>query len=353
MTSCKSASALEAVKSAHLIALAPFVFQGAACLLEFGLLALLEKSQKNGITLTEAQSKTELSEYAVETLFQFGTSCKLIEKKRQKYFLTKTGWFLLNDPFVGANFAFAKDVCYRGLENLNSSFKEQKPAGLSVFGNGKSLYPALATLPEPAKTSWFRFDHTYSDKAFRELADLVVTFGPLKIFDIGGNTGRWSLLYAEKDPKAHIYIHDLPQQCSLARQLIEEKGLSHRIKTVEIDVLEADSFPYADADLWLMSQFLDCFKKEQIVSILKKVRRNLTGKARLLILEPCVGNQPFETGDQCLSALSLYFTAIANGNSRFYTLEEFEECIKAAGLVLEKVTGPLGTGHSLLICRAP
>lgn len=353
MKSCKPSSALEALEDAHQIALAPFVFQATACLLDFGLLALLEKSQKNGLTLTEAQSESRLSRYAVETLFQFATSFRLIEKKGQKYFLAKSGWFLLNDPFVRTNFSFTKDVCYRGLENLKTSFLENRPAGLSALGNWNILYPALSKLPEPAKTSWFRFDHLYSDTAFRELSELVFRYKPHKIFDVGGNTGKWSILYAEREPNVQIYIHDLPQQCLLAREQIEEKGLSKRVKTVEIDVLKADSFPYSDADLWLMSQFLDCFEKEEITSILRKVKNKLTENARLLILEPCVGAQPFETGDQCLSALSLYFTAIANGNSRFYTLEEFEECIRVAGLSIEKIEGPLGTGHTLIICRAP
>ena len=157
--------------------------------------------------------------------------------------------------------------------------------------------------------------------------------------------------YASMDPTVEIKIHDLPEQCLVAKKNIQQHGLSSQISTVALDVLKIKSFPYSDADVWLMSQFLDCFHKDEITSILKKVRMNLAPNSRLLILEPFIGNQPFEIGDLCLAAMSLYFTAIANGTSRFYQVSEFEKCIEDAGLVIEEEVGPLGTGHTLLICR--
>ena len=100
-----------------------------------------------------------------------------------------------------------------------------------------------------------------------------------------------------------------------------------------------------------MSQFLDCFGEEQIVRILSLVRRAMKPGSRIFVLEPLIGGQPFEIGDRCLSAFSLYFTAMANGTSRFYALQELEELAARAGLEVESAHHGLGIGHSLLILK--
>ena len=48
---------------------------------------------------------------------------------------------------------------------------------------------------------------------------------------------------------------------------------------------------------------------------------------------------------------SLYFAAIANGNSKMYNTEDLETCIEAAGLRIEHIHDGLGHGHSILVCR--
>jgi hypothetical protein len=48
---------------------------------------------------------------------------------------------------------------------------------------------------------------------------------------------------------------------------------------------------------------------------------------------------------------SLYFTAIANGNSRMYTSDIFYDLIDKAGLSVEKSIDEIGVGHTLLQCR--
>jgi hypothetical protein len=47
---------------------------------------------------------------------------------------------------------------------------------------------------------------------------------------------------------------------------------------------------------------------------------------------------------------SLYFTAVANGNSRMYSFEDMERMIKAAGLEITEVTENLGICQTLISC---
>lgn len=97
-----------------------------------------------------------------------------------------------------------------------------------------------------------------------------------------------------------------------------------------------------------MSQFLDCFSMEEIVSILSRAREAMGDNTRIYIMETLWDRQRFEPAAFCLTMTSLYFTAIANGNSKMYRTEDLEECIAKAGLEIEEIYDGLGHGHSIL-----
>ena len=100
-----------------------------------------------------------------------------------------------------------------------------------------------------------------------------------------------------------------------------------------------------------MSQFLDCFSEEEVTSILTRAARSMSGESRLYIMETFWNRQKFDTAAYCLTQISLYFTAMANGNSKMYHSDDMERCIKAAGLEIEKIDDHLGMGHSIVQCR--
>lgn len=97
-----------------------------------------------------------------------------------------------------------------------------------------------------------------------------------------------------------------------------------------------------------MSQFLDCFSMEEIVSILIRAKEAMGPTTRLYIMETLWDRQRFETAAFCLTMTSLYFTAIANGNSKMYHTEDMAECIDKAGLEIEEIYDGLGQGHSII-----
>lgn len=100
-----------------------------------------------------------------------------------------------------------------------------------------------------------------------------------------------------------------------------------------------------------MSQFLDCFSMEQIVDILLKAKAAMTSDTRLYIMETLWDRQRFEPAAFCLTMTSLYFSAIANGNSKMYNTEDLKSCIEKAGMEIEEIYDNLGQGHSILKCK--
>ena len=348
-TSGAPLSALEAITEAQKIAFAPMLFQACWSLRETGLLAALDQAGSEGMTLEQAATACQLSPYAVGVLFDMGISGRVIAHEANRYQLTKVGHFLLHDAMTRVNMEFTQHVCYQAMGHLLSSVQEGKPAGLSVFGDWPTIYPALSQLPEPARQSWFDFDHYYSDRAFAAALPHILALKPRHLYDVGGNTGKWALTCAKADPALQITLLDLPEQLALARKNIEAAGVADRVRGHAVDLLQATTLP-GDADIWWMSQFLDCFSLEQITAILTLIRRSMKPDARIAILELFPDRQSFPAASFSLNATSLYFTTLANGNSRFYPSADLLYCLEQAGLRLEQQLDNVGVqGHTLLL----
>jgi len=142
----------------------------------------------------------------------------------------------------------------------------------------------------------------------------------------------------------------LPPRIALTRENIENAGFSHRIACHEVDMLGDLHLP-AEADVGWMSQFLDGFSPEQVVTMLDPVADVIKPGAKLFIMEPFWDAQNIEAASFSLNASSLYFTCMANGNSRFYCIETFYHYLDKAGFQSdERHDGP-GVGHTLLQCQ--
>ncbi|MDR1123362.1 MAG: class I SAM-dependent methyltransferase, partial [Elusimicrobiota bacterium] len=264
---------------------------------------------------------------------------------------TKTAQCFLYDDMTRVNMDFVNDVCYQGAFYLKESFENGRPEGLKVFGGWDTVYEGLAALPPQVRKSWFAFDHFYSDNAFEDIIKIILTQNPREVFDAGCNTGKFELAFFKAGFKGRMTLLDLPRQLAAARQNLEAAGFAGNCAFYPINMLdEKTKFPPAP-DAVLMSQFLDCFAPREIVMIIKKAAAVMGKDSRLYILEPFWDNQRFEAAKLALTHTSLYFTAIANGNSKMYSQSELENCIKQAGLKLLKARQNIGAHeYTLLEC---
>ncbi len=349
-------SAREAQRLAEFIAWGPVVFQASRLMVKFGILDAL-RDNDGGLTEDEVVEKIGLSKYAVKCLLEaslcIGTV--IVDTKTDKYTISKTGWFLLNDQATKVNMDFNHDVNYEGWFNLEESLKEGRPAGLKHFGDWPTIYEGLSSLPEHVQKSWFGFDHFYSDSSFPEALEIVFKKHTTRsLYDVGGNTGKWALQCVGYDKDVEVTILDLPQQIGMMKANVAGKEGADRIYGHGINLLDDSKlFPQREGGLdaiW-MSQFLDCFSEEQIVSILTRAKAAMTSDTRLYIMETLWDRQRFEPAAFCLTMTSLYFTALANGNSKMYHSEDMIRLIDTAGLHVEDIYDGLGQGHSIIVCR--
>ena len=346
-------SAREAQRMAEFISFGPMVFQATRLLVKYGILELL-REHREGLTEEMIIKETELPEYTVKCLLEAGLciGTVLVDVDTDRFTISKVGWFLLTDEATKVNMDFNNDVNYEGFFHLDESFKERRPAGLKHFGDWPTIYEGLSSLPEPAKTSWFAFDHFYSNNSFEEALKIIFDRPVRYLLDVGGNTGKWALQCVGYNPDVEVTILDLPQQVEMMRKETAGKPGADRIHGCGGNLLDpATKFPRdKEYDVIWMSQFLDCFSKEEIVSILKRAAEVLHPGARLCIMELLWNRQRFEPAAFCLTMTSLYFTAMANGNSKMYYSEDMIGLIERAGMKVERIIDGIGQGHNIIVC---
>lgn len=343
--------ALEAIDRAQMIAFAPYVWEASRLLRDKGILHAVEASRNEGITINEVAAQVDMSLYGVRILLEAGLGIGLVYRKEDRYFLAKTGHILLNHEMTRVNFDFMRDVCYKGSSTMEESIEKNKPEGLKTLGDWSTLYEGLSAFPSPAKESWLAFDHYYSDNAFPEALPIVFNTPPVKMLDIGGNTGKWTLACLEYNGQVSMGIVDLPGQLKMAKQNIDAAGFGDRVAYHEHNVLDASlELPSGYDTIW-MSQFLDCFADNEIVSILEKCYRVSDENTRIFINETFWDRQRFPTSAFALQMTSLYFTNIANGNSQMYDSKVFYRLIDQAGFTIVQQHDLIGLSHTILELR--
>jgi len=347
-------SAREAQRLAEFIAFSPVVFQISRLMVKLGVLDLLRNAD-NGMTQEEIAAKTGLSLYAVKVLTEASLSIGtvIVDAETNRFYLAKTGWFLLNDPATKVNLDFNHDVNYMGMFRLEEALKEGIPAGLKHFGDWPTIYEGLSSLPADVQKSWFAFDHFYSDSSFEEALKIVFADSPQTLLDVGGNTGRWALRCVGYNADVNVTVVDLPQQLEMMKAYTQGKNGAERIDGYGMNLLDDSQQLPTDKhyDVIWMSQFLDCFNEEQVTSILRRAARIMDADTRLYIMETVWDRQRFEPAAFCLTMTSVYFTAMANGNSKMFNTDDLVRLIGNAGMEVEQTYDCLGQAHTILKCK--
>jgi hypothetical protein len=347
----KPLKAIEALQEAQKIAFAPYVFQASISLRKLGILDFIFE-KRDGASICEISKATSVSEYGVGVLLEIAESSDIVSlNDDNKYELTKTGYFLAFDKTVNANINFNNDICYKGLYHLNDSIVNGKAEGLKELGDWPTIYEGLSQLTEIQQKSWFEFDHHYSDYVFNDALKVVFKKEPKTLFDIGGNTGKFAISCCDFNEDVKIKIFDLPGQLNKALKNAKNSGFENRIEGFQIDWLSENPKIPQGADVIWMSQFLDCFSKKEIVKILSTCANSMDENTELFIMETFTDRQKFDNAKFILEATSLYFTAMANGNSKMYKATELINLLEDAGLYLVEDINQIGENHTILVCK--
>lgn len=339
-------SAVEALVDAQKIVFSPMIFQTIGTMLDLGILKLIDKKPVSANLIME---KLQISEYAVNTILESAQVFGVVDCDKEGLFsVTKLGKSFLYDQMTIVNFNFIRNCCYLGASEMTESFLREKPMGLKKFyKDGDTLYPLLPQMSEIFKKSWYEFDNYYSDNCFEEVYNIIASQHPEKFFDIGGNTGGFEKVCLVKNPNIDISMLDLKANI----EVVSKNSQLKKCKFYSVNMLEEEPNLPKISGAVLMSQFLDCFSKAQIKRILENIKKSADKETKVYILEPFTDNQYFEASKLSLIEISLYFTCMANGNSKMYKKSEMIQLVKDAGLEVSNIYENIGTHeYTLLEC---
>ncbi|MDO8702699.1 MAG: SAM-dependent methyltransferase, partial [Undibacterium sp.] len=220
----KGQSAFAARFEAQKIAFGPVVFQCVRYAWKRGMLQALADAGNHGLTLVNMAATKQWTEYALKLVLETCLSAGVVYLRDGCYVLDKSGFCILTDKITQINLDFNHDVCYQGLFKLDESIDLEQPIGLKTLGDWTTLYQGLSALPEPAKSSWFAFDHFYSDTSFPAILPDVFATAPQNVMDIGANTGKFSCAALAYHPSVQLHLVDLPRQLAVAETALQEAG---------------------------------------------------------------------------------------------------------------------------------
>ncbi|MGA0608992.1 class I SAM-dependent methyltransferase [Caldimonas sp. KR1-144] len=341
-------TAFAARYEAQKIAFGPVTFQCVRYAWKRGMLQALAEAGERGRSVTELSADGRWSEYALKVALESCLAAGVVSLVEERYVLDKAGYCVLSDSITQVNMDFVHDVCYQGLYDLDRSLDEQRPLGLGALGEWPTIYQGLVELPEPARSSWFAFDHHYSDTSFPTILPDVFATAPRRIMDIGANTGKFSRAALGHGTDVELHLVDLPQQLAVAERTLRDAGLLERAQLHPVDLLDLAAPLPGGMDLVWMSQFLSCFSEPVIESILTRAVAALNPGGQVLILDTLWDRQQYDIAAFCLINTSPYFSAMASGNSKVYRAADYVRLCEAAGLKLLTVRDGIGYCHSLL-----
>ena len=341
-------SAFDARFDAQKIAFGPVVFQCVRYAWKRGILQAVADAGDAGRTAAELKAAGGWSEYVLKVVLETCLSAGVVYLEEGRWVLDKAGFVVLTDPITQVNIDFNHDVCYQALFDLERTLDAERPLGLKVFGDWSTVYEGLSQLPEPARTSWFAFDHHYSDVSFPAILPDVFATAPRKLMDIGANTGKFALAALGFDAHVELHAVDLPGQLAVLDGNLAAAGLRARAVLHPTDMLDDAAALPGGMDLVWMSQFLSCFSEDAIASIFRRVAAALAPRGQVLVMDTFWDRQRYDIASYCLINTSPYFNNLASGNSKVYESGDYIRLARAAGLELQTARDGIGYCHSLL-----
>jgi hypothetical protein len=215
---------------------------------------------------------------------------------------------------------FGLRINWASWEALKDTVQTGLPSAERVVPGGFWAY--FAEHPEDSSI----FNAAMEGKAHGQVAGVVAAYdfsGFGLIGDIGGGRGHLLRAVLDSAPQAGGVLFDLPNVVRDASGVRSE-----RLKLQGGDFFK-DPLPTCDA--YLVMEVIHDWGDEEAVAILKAIRRSAPPKAKLLVIEQIVPDDP---GPHWTKTLDIHMLALLGGRQR--TRQEYEVLCAEAGFSLER-----------------
>ncbi|HKZ77890.1 MAG TPA: methyltransferase [Pyrinomonadaceae bacterium] len=147
-----------------------------------------------------------------------------------------------------------------------------------------------------------------------------------RVLDLGGGTGSFLVAVLNRYSGLEGTLYELPPVAEIARQRLSSSPLAERIKVVEADFFK-DPVP-GGHDAFILANILHCFSPERDLELLRGIRRQVDGGARLLLVD--FWTDPTHTEPAFAALMAGEFLLIPGGGD-VYSAEEARVWLQESG----------------------
>ena len=278
---------------------------------------------QSGATAAALAAKCDAAERGIRILADYLTILGFLEKKDDRYSLTRDSATFLDEEspaYAGGAAAFLLSPTIRGAFGGLA-------AAVRKGGTAQSEEGTMA----PEHPVWIDFARgmapmmTPPAQALAELLPLDAT-RPSRILDIAAGHGVYGIAVGQKNPQAQLVALDWAPVLEVARENARAAGLADRFSTIAGSAFEVDLGE--NYDIVLVPNFLHHFDQPTCVTFLKKVHAALGAGGCVAIVE-LVPNPDRVTPPESASFSLVMLATTAAGDA--YTFAEFEEMLNQSG----------------------
>ena len=301
-------------------------------------------------TLAELQAPSGLPADSLQRLLRSAISLGLLELRGQHYALGPLGVPVASHPGLRA-------MIEHGAAQDAQPAVALLPQAVPLNGrevterdpSGRHLTERDFSQPQPDAAQWARYSELMARSQRFLIEELLAAydFGRHRVvLDVGGGQGGWVMALARHAPALELMLFDLPDVAELARERVQQAGLSQRI-SCHGGSFRQDTLPRG-ADLITLLRVAHDHADEAVLELLGAIHQALPAGGHLLLAEPMAepGGQPSR------SDAYFHFYLLAMGRGRLRTAAELSELIGRAGFAqVRTLANPVPLHGSLLLAR--
>lgn len=204
---------------------------------------------------------------------------------------------------------------------------------ISFLRNGDSdvkYQNIVDKLSEDAALRYVNGMHALSNLLGPEIVNVVDLSGKRKLLDIGGGSGGYSILFAERYNQLKIDVLELERMAKYTKEIVSKSKLADRINVITGDIFK-DDLP-SDNDVVFISNFIHWYSRADNQKMLSKIHCALSAGGNVIIHDFMDENVQYMSF--ALFSLSRY---LVTKQARAYHYDEVGSWLQQSGFTDVKI----------------